>query len=87
MANGNGNGKVINGLQVGVVITLISAIAGGAFLFGAHVGDTGIHEKALEKEERIRTVVEHELDPRLERMEADITQIKNDVRLLRDKPK
>ena len=87
MANGNGNGKIVTGVQVGIVLTLISAIAGGAFLFGSHVGDTGIHENSFVKEQHIREVVEHELDPRLERMEADIKQIKNDIRLLRDKPK
>jgi len=84
MANGNGNGRGTTVIQVGTAIALIVAIAGGSFTLGIHIGDTGVHEGPAAKEARIRNLVEHEIDPRLSRIESDIGQIKQDIRSIRD---
>lgn len=67
-----------------LVIAIVSSVAGGAYALGRHTGDTGIHEPAPIKEQRIRTVIDRELTPQLKYQSEAIARMERELRELRE---
>lgn len=66
-----------------VLISIVGAVATGAYALGRHTGDSGIHEPGHVKEQRIRSIVDRELSPQLQYQSAAIARIERELELLR----
>ena len=78
MPNGNGTKYVVS-----LAVTVVIAVAGGAFTLGMHLGNDEIHQTEAAKSKLVHNVIDREVSPVIQHMRDDLEELKEGQKELR----